>query len=639
MFAGIPIDSAVEGSARRRDVTKPMKAVPMFHKNEDENTPAARTIPLRADMPAADTWDLTALYPDVAAWQADFETVKTDFPRLTLWKGQLGRTAFNLLNALEFEKDLGLKIERLYSYASLQNSEDGSNAEYLSRMGELQNLLTRLAEASAFFEPEIQAIDDAAFTALLDDPALGPWKTRLEKMRRFKPHILSEAEERLLALGAAVLAGHRETFAQLTNVDMKFGVITDEVGREVELSQSAYSSFLNKRDPELRKRAFHQFYKEFSDHQFTLASALGSSIKADVFRARARNFPSAREGALFSDRIPTALYDSLIASVHAHFEPLQRYYDLRRRVLGLDEIHQYDTYVPMVANLETNTGFDEAIGLVVDALQPLGGQYVSTLEEGLRRGRWCDRYETKGKRSGAFSSGSYGNPPFILMNYKPDVFSDVYTLAHEAGHSMHTWYAQTTQTYQDYDYPIFLAEVASTFNEELLTHHLLEKTTDPRMRAYLLNRQIDDLRGTLYRQTMFAEFEKLTHEMEEAGEALTLDSFKSVYHGLLEAYFGPQFTLDPQLDIECLRIPHFYNAFYVYKYATGISAAVALSQKVLGGGTADVDAYLGFLKSGGKEYPLETLQRAGVDLSTPAPVDAALDLFARRVGELETLLG
>ena len=615
-----------------------MKASPIFLKTEDENTPAARTIPLRADMPAADTWDLSALYPDVAAWQADFDAVRADFPRLTEWRGRLGRSAGDLLSALEFDKAIGLKIERLYSYASLQNSEDGSNAEYLSRMGELQNLYTRIAEAGAFFEPEIQAIDDAAFAGLCDDPSLGPWKTRLEKMRRFKPHILSEAEERLLALGGAALAGHRETFAQLTNVDMKFGTIKDEKGQEVELSQSAYSSFLNKRDPALRKTAFHQFYREFSDHQFTLASALGSSIKADVFRAKARNYPSAREGALFSDRIPVSIYDSLIASVHAHFEPLQRYYDLRRRVLGLEEIHQYDTYVPMVADLETNTGFDEAITLVVDALRPLGGQYVSTLEEGLRRGRWCDRYETKGKRSGAFSSGSYGNPPYILMNYKTDVFSDVYTLAHEAGHSMHTWYAQKSQTYQDYDYPIFLAEVASTFNEELLTHHLLEKTTDPRMRAYLINRQIDDLRGTLYRQTMFAEFEKITHEMEEAGEALTLDVFRGVYHKLLEAYFGPRFTLDPELDIECLRIPHFYNAFYVYKYATGISAAVALSQKVLNGGAADVDAYLGFLKSGGREYPLETLQRAGVDLSTPAPVDAALELFSRRLDELETLL-
>ena len=616
-----------------------MKLPSLFSKQEDQNTPGARTVPLRADVPAADTWDLTALYPDVPAWQADFEAVKAGYPRVADFKGRLGRSAQDLLAALEAEKALSLKIERLYGYASLQNSEDGSDAAFLGRMAQLQSLLTLISEASAFFEPEVQAIDDAAFTTLLADPALAPWKTRLEKMRRFKPHILSEAEERLLALGYAALAGHRETFAQLTNVDMRFGTIRDENGQEAELSQSSFSSFLNRRDHALRKTAFHQFYREFSDHQYTLASALSSSVKKDVFQARARRYPSALEAALFSDRIPVSLYDSLIGSVRANLAPLQRYYELRRRVLGLDEIHQYDTYVPMVEGVQQNTSFDEAITLIVEALQPLGKDYVSTLEKGLRQGRWCDRYETKGKRSGAFSSGSYGNPPYILMNYKADVFSDVYTLAHEAGHSMHTWNSQNTQTYQDYDYPIFLAEVASTFNEELLTHHLLERTADPKMKAYLLNRQIDDLRGTVYRQTMFAEFEKIAHAMEEAGEPLTLDSMKTAYHGLLEAYFGPRFTLDPELDIECLRIPHFYSAFYVYKYATGISAAVALSQKVLKGGASDLDAYLGLLRSGGSEYPLETLQRAGVDLSTPAPVDATLALFARRVEELEALLG
>ena len=616
-----------------------MKISPIYYKEENDDAGTIRTVPLRADIPLADTWDLTALYPDTAAWQADFEAARTDYPRLAKFKGTLGRAASDLLAALEFEKQLGLKLERLYGYASLQNSEDGSDADYLARMAQLQNLFTRIDEAGAFMAPEIQAIGDDAFSKFLNDPSLSQWKTRLEKLRRFKAHILSEPEERLLALGSAALAGHRETFAQLTNVDMKFGAIRDENGVEVELTQSSFSSFLQKRDPALRKTAFHQFYQEFADHKFTLASALASSVKADVFRARARNHPSALEAALFSDRIPVALYDSLIASVRANFEPLQRYYELRRRVLGLGEIHHYDTYVPMVAGVQKNTSFDDAITLVVDALAPLGSNYVATLEEGLRRGRWCDRYETKGKRSGAFSSGSYGNPPYILMNYKPDVFSDVYTLAHEAGHSMHTWNAQNTQTYQDYDYPIFLAEVASTFNEELLTHHLLEKTSDPQTRAYLLNRQIDDLRGTIYRQTMFAEFEKIVHAMEEAGEPLTLESFGAANRELLTAYFGPKFTLDPQLDLECLRIPHFYNAFYVYKYATGISAAVALAQKVLHGGPADVDAYLGFLKSGGVEYPLETLQKAGVDLSTPAPVDAALALFSRRVAELETLLG
>jgi oligoendopeptidase F len=387
----------------------------------------------------------------------------------------------------------------------------------------------------------------------------------------------------------------------------------------------------------LRKRAFHQFYEEFQDHQFTLASALAYSVKADVFRARARNYPSALEASLFRDDIPVAVYDGLITAVRNNLAPLFRYYELRRRALGLDELHQYDTYVPLVPDIESHVSFDEATETILDAFGPLGAEYTAVLSDGLR-GRWCDRYETKGKRSGAFSSGSFGAPPYILMNYKSDVFSDVYTLAHEAGHSMHTWFAQRSQRFQDYNYPIFLAEVASTFNEELLTHHLLEKTEDKKMRAYIINRQIDDIRGTLFRQTMFAEFEKIIHGMEERGEALTLDVFKTEYHGLLQAYFGSAVVLDRQLDLECLRIPHFYNAFYVYKYATGISAAVALSERVLAKQPGAVDAYLDFLRSGGSKFPLETLRGAGVDMTTPAPIESTLQLFDRRLAELETLL-
>ena len=392
-----------------------------------------------------------------------------------------------------------------------------------------------------------------------------------------------------------------------------------------------------KRDHALRKRAFHQFYEEFQDHQFTLASALAYSVKADVFRARARNYPSALEASLFRDDIPAAVYDGLITAVRNNLEPLFRYYELRRRALGLDELHHYDTYVPLVAEIESRVSFDEATETILAAFNPLGAEYTATLSEGLR-GRWCDRYETKGKRSGAFSAGSFGAPPYILMNYKSDVFSDVYTLAHEAGHSMHTWFAQRSQAFQDYNYPIFLAEVASTFNEELLTHHLLEKTTDKKMRAYIINRQIDDIRGTLFRQTMFAEFEKVIHAIEERGDALTLDVFKSEYHALLQAYFGSGVMLDPQLDLECLRIPHFYNAFYVYKYATGISAAVALSERVLAKQPGAVEAYLTFLKSGGSKFPLETLRTAGVDMTTQAPIESTLALFNRRLTELEQLL-
>jgi oligoendopeptidase F len=591
----------------------------------------------RADLPDSDKWDLTHLFSDVDKWTEDFHWLQQNYLKIVEWKGRLDDSAATLAACLEFEKSLDQKIERVYHYASLQLAEDSAHPDYLARMGQLQNLLTKIGETASFLGPEIQAIPDDKFAEFLEDRALAAWKTALKKIRRMKPHVLSEREERLLALGSSALDGYDDAFSQLTDVDMKFGVLIDENGEEKPLTQSSYSSFLVKRDHGLRKRAFQQFYEEFQDHQFTLASSLSYSVKADVFRARARNYSSALEASLFRDDIPVAVYDGLISAVRQNLAPLFRYYELRRRVLGLDELHQYDTYVPLVAEIESHVTFDEAIESILAAFAPLGPEYITALSEGLR-GRWCDRYETKGKRSGAFSSGSFGAPPYILMNYKTDVFSDVYTLAHEAGHSMHTWFAQRSQSYQDYSYPIFLAEVASTFNEELLTHHLLEKTEDKKMRAYIINRQIDDIRGTLFRQTMFAEFEKVIHAIEERGDALTLDVFKSEYRTLLEAYFGNGVVLDPQLDLECLRIPHFYNAFYVYKYATGISAAVALSEQVLAQKPGSVESYLAFLKSGGSKFPLETLQLAGVDMTTPAPIESTLRLFERRLTELEALL-
>ncbi len=594
-------------------------------------------IPTRVEIPEKDKWDLRHLFVDVSKWQEDFTWVQQTYPRLQQWKGKVGESAKSLADCLESEKALEMKIERLYHFASLQLAEDSANPDYLARVGQVQNLLTRIGEAAAFVIPEIQAIDDEKFTEFMADPALTEWRVKLHKIRRMKPHVLSEPEERLIALGSAALDGYDDTFSQLTDVDMKFGLLTDANGRARPLTQSSFSSFLVKRDDELRKRAFHQFYAEFQDHQYTLATSLAYSVKADVFRARARNYSSALAAALFPDDVPVAVYDNLIKSVRSHLDPLFRYFELRRRVLGLDELHHYDTYVPLVLEIETHISFDDAVETVLAALAPLGKEYVDLLAEGLR-GRWCDRYETKSKRSGAFSSGSYGAPPYILMNYKEDVFADIYTLAHEAGHSMHTRLSQKSQRFQDYDYPIFLAEVASTFNEELLTHHLLKQTSDPKMRAYIINRQIDDIRGTLFRQTMFAEFEKIVHSLEESGDALTLDVFKSEYHKLLAAYFAQNFVLDPQLDFECLCIPHFYNAFYVFKYATGISAAVALSERVLAGESGSVDAYLSFLRSGGSKFPLETLKAAGVDMTTPAPVESTLRLFERRLGELESLL-
>lgn len=597
--------------------------------------PSAHT-PLRTEIPESDKWDLAPLYTSDEGWEADFAKLQKSYEEVEKFKGTLGTSASGLAICLEFEKKIDLLADQLNQYAALSVCGDSSNGEALSREARLESLMVRVGEAFSFISPEIQEIPDEKFTQFLADPALADWSIPLRKLRRRKKHTLSAAEERLLALGSSAVRGHSETFSQLTNVDMLFGTLKDGEGNERELTQSSFSSFLQQRNPAIRKAAFHQFYKEFSEHRFTLASSLANSMRADVFYARARNYPSAREAALFADDVPTTIYDNLISTVRGNLDALFRYFELRRRVLKLEEIHHYDTYVTMVENVKTNISWDEAVDRVMASLTPLGSEYTESLAHGLRGGRWCDRYENKGKRSGAFSYGTYTSPPYIMMNYKADVFSDVYTLTHEAGHSMHTWYARGAQLYQNYGYPIFLAEVASTFNEVLLTEHLLKTTDDRSMKAFILNRQIDDIRGTLYRQTMFAEFEREAHAAEEAGEALTLENFKRIYRKLLKDYFGPAFAIDEELELECLRIPHFYNAFYVYKYATGLSAAVALATQVLE--TGDATRYLGFLKSGGSRFPVETLREAGVDMSTPAPVQATLDLFSRRVAELEALL-
>jgi oligoendopeptidase F len=604
-------------------------------KETTDSSPRRGVLP-RAEVPAEHTWDLSPLYKSEAEWEEAFKQVAGSFGEIEKFQGRVSEGPGVLLELLECEKQLNLQLEQLNQYAALRVTEDSSNAQSLARESKLQALFTRIAGACAFIAPEIQALDDETFARFLEDPVLGEWLIPLRKLRRRKPHTLSLAEERLLALGASAMGGHQETFSQLTNVDMKFGEVPTGDGDAVELTQSSFSSLLVHRSPEVRREAFHKFYREFADHEFTLASSLANSVRADVFYARARNHASAREASLFWDDVPVSVYDNLINSVRGNFEPLFRYFELRRRVLGLDELHHYDTYVPLVADVKTDVPWDDAVEKVLTAVRPLGEQYVESLSHGLGAGRWCDRYENKGKRSGAFSYGTYQSPPYIMMNYKRDVFSDVYTLAHEAGHSMHTMFSREAQTYQNYHYPIFLAEVASTFNEILLTDHLLETTDDPAMRAFLLNREIDDFRGTLYRQTMFAEFEKRIHEIEEEGEPLTLEVFRSTYRELLAAYFGDSMVIDPELELECLRIPHFYSAFYVYKYATGLSAATALARQVRETGNAEL--YLDFLRSGGSKYPLEALQDAGVDMRSPEPVNSALEHFAQRVGQLEELL-
>lgn len=601
-----------------------------------DSTGGLARVPERSEVAEADTWDLRPLFAEDEAWEVAFRDVEERFARIGTFRGRLAEDPEVLEEALEFEKAIDIVVEKLNQYAALRVTEDSSDNVALSREARLENLLVRVAEAFSFLLPEIQSLTDDAFARYLDHPCLAAWTVPLGRLRRLKPHTLSPAEERLLALGGTVLRGAEEIFSQLTNVDMTFAPVEDASGAARPLTLSSFSSFLQQRERGVRKDAFEKFYSTFRGHQFTLAASLATSIRADVFRARARSYPSAREAALFSDNVPVAVYDNLISTVRSRLPSLFSYFDLRRKVLGVDEIHHYDTYVPMVADVQSDVPWDEAVAKVLRALKPLGAEYGEVLAHGLGDGRWCDRYENRGKRSGAFSYGTYTSPPYIMMNYKRDVFSDVYTLAHEAGHSMHTWYSQRAQSYQNYRYPIFLAEVASTFNEILLTEHLLSETTDRAMRAYLINRQVDDIRGTVFRQTMFAEFEMRSHAAEEADESLTLGGMTAIYRELLDAYFGPEFAIDDDLSLECLRIPHFYSAFYVYKYATGLAAAAALAAQVLE--TGDTTRYVGFLRSGSTRFPIDTLAEAGVDMRSSAPVEAVLDLFGRRVAELGDLL-
>ncbi len=596
-----------------------------------------KTIPPRSKVKTSDTWDLSSLFPSDDAWEKAFAKWVKQIPKYEEFRGKLSEGPDALAKCFKFDSKFEREGERLGYYAMLKTTEDQANGTYQELMGRLQNAASKAAQAASFIRPEVLAISGAKLKKYLDAKALAPYRLMLERMVRYKPHTLTKGEEKLLAMQSEMAGAAGTIFRQLTDADMKFGEVKNEQGELVELNQSSFSVFLHSPKRQVRQKAFHKFYEQFSAHENTLAASLAGSIQKDVFYAQARGYHSAREGSLFSDDVPVSVYDNLVSAVRSKLPAVYKYLDLRRRKMKLKEIHSYDTYVPILSNLDKKHTWDQATKVIMKSLQPLGKEYCSTLEQGLK-GRWCDRYPNKGKNSGAFSAGSYDGDPYILMNYQPDVLDHVFTLAHEAGHSMHSHYSAANQPYEYYNYTIFVAEVASTFNEQLLSRQLMQNAKTDEERAYLINREIDAIRGTIIRQTMFAEFEKLTHEAAEAGEALTLDRFKAIYRELLDAYFGPDFVIDKELELECLRIPHFYNAFYVYKYATGLSAAIALSERVLNGGKDELNDYLSFLKGGCSKYPLELLRDAGVDMESPQPVATALDYFERLVDELDELL-
>lgn len=596
-----------------------------------------KSLPARKAVPVEHTWDLSSLCRSDAEWEGALAAWEDRIPQFAPYAGTLGTSAERLAECLAHDLAFDREGDRLGTYAQLRASEDLASPDAQRMVGRFQHVSTRAGEAASFIRPEIMAIPPATLAGWMNLPVLDPYRLLLERIVRTRPHTLSEREEKLLAMQGTFAGTAGKVFRQLTDADLKFGDVTTGKGERIELSNATFTTLLHDTAPDVRRAAFHQFYAQYEAHANTLAATLSGSNERDIYAARVRNFPSAVEAALFSDNVPLSVYDRLVDAVRANLPAVHRYYDLRKRVLGLDEIHHYDCYVPLVPELEQRHTWDEAVAVILESLAPLGGDYCQRLERGLR-GRWCDRYPNAGKRSGAFSSGTYDSDPYILMNFQEDVIEHVFTLTHEAGHSMHTRYSADAQPYQYSGYTIFVAEVASTFNEQLLTRLLLERATSPKERAAIISREIDSIRATIIRQTMFAEFERKTHASAEAGEPLTLERLRGIYRELLDAYFGPRFAIDPQLELECLRIPHFYSAFYVYKYATGLAAAITLAKRVADGSPAALDRYLGFLKGGSSKWPLDLLRDAGVDLETPAPVDTALARFSELVDELTTLL-
>ncbi len=599
---------------------------------------AHKDIPERKDIKGSDMWDLTPLFGDDDAWDSLYRSLEGRISAYDEFSGKMSQSLEKFRGAVEFDLSMARDLEKLYTYAHLRSDEEKSNQFYLAMYQKAVNLYTRVSEASSFMTPEIQAMDESLVSGFMNDASMKDYAFYMEKILRYRLHTRTHEIEQILAMSGEIGHAPSQIFSQLDNADIKFGRIMDAEGSEVELSHGNFSTFLQSQDREVRRNAFKQYYKSYESLKYTIAETLSHSNKKDMFYSRVRNFASSRESSLFSDNMPVSVYDNLVNTVRANTAPLFKYLESRKKALGLDELHFYDTYVPIAGDVKFSMGYDEAVDTCVACLAPLGSEYTSILKDGLMNG-WVDRYENRGKRSGAYSSGCYDSPPYILLNYEETNINSLYTLIHEAGHSMHSYYSKKNQPFVNADYTIFVAEVASTFNETLLSHYLLEKyRDDPRMTLYILNREIDNIRATLYRQTMFAEFEKRTHEIVERNEPLTLDVIRMEYFRLLNAYFGDTLVIDDELTLEALRIPHFYSAFYVYKYATGISAAIALADRVLNGGDAARDAYLGFLKLGGSMFPLDELKQAGVDMGVPAPVESAIKHFSGLVDRLAELL-
>ena len=582
-------------------------------------------------------WRLEDIYTTDEDWERDFKEVEQMIPGIKKFSGKLGESAETLASLFRLKDSLGVKMGKLYVYSYMRRHEDTANDTYQALSDRALSLSTSVAAACSFIVPEILEIEEERLRGWLEqNEDLARARHRIENIIRTREHTLSPEQEKLLAMSAEVTHSPKTIFSMLDNADMRYPSIEDENGQEVELTKARYHKFLESPDRELRRRAFEALYTTYNRYENTLGALLSSIVKRDIFYARARNYGSSLEAALDGDNIPVQVYDNVITSINQNMEPLHRYVALRKRVLKLDEVHPYDLYLPLFPTISEDYGYDEAARLVIQGLQPLGESYLSVLKQGFES-HWIDVYETQGKRSGGYSWGSYGTHPYILLNYN-GTLNDVFTIAHEMGHALHSSFTWETQPYMYGDYTIFVAEVASTTNEALLIDHLLKVTTDKKMQLGLLDHYIRQIQGTVYIQALFAEFEREIHARAESGRPLTAANLKELCRSLYQKYFGPELVVDDIYEINWGRIPHFYNDFYVYQYATGFSAAVLLSEKILEKGEPAVEKYLEFLKSGSSDYSINLLQRAGVDMTSPEPIVAVARLMGGLLDRMEQLL-
>lgn len=597
-----------------------------------------KTVAVRNEISVEDTWELESIFSSDAVWEENAAYVLAQLPKLASLQGTLGQTANSLYQSLLLRDQVNEVIERLLVYANMRFHEDTTRSQYQALADRAMSLIGEFSAAAAFFTPEILAIPPERLDSYLaNEPKLALYRHQLDDTTRVRPHIRSAEVEQVLAGMTELAQSPERIFEMIDNADLQLPTLTDDEGNEAQLSIGNYLLFMQSPSRTVRKAAFEGMHNTFRKQENTIAATLGTQVKKNLYFARVRTYGTSVEAALDAHNIPTAVYTNLIETVNKNLPVLHRYLDLRKKVLKLDEQHMYDLYTPLVPDAQVEIPFDEGCRMVVKALGPLGEQYTASLDKGLHS-RWIDKYENKGKRGGAYSWGAYGTHPFVLLNYQSQL-DDVFTLAHEMGHSMHSFYTWNTQPYPYASYTIFLAEIASTLNEALLTHHLLQTTTEKNLRAYILNHYLDGFRATLFRQTMFADFELQIHRQAEAGESLTPDLLCSIYKVLNQTYYGDGGVVqDEQIAWEWSRIPHFYSSYYVYQYATGISASAALARAIVSEGQPAVDRYVNLLRSGSSNYSIDLLKAAGVDMTTPAPVEAAIAEFDKAITDFEALL-